>query len=223
MKTSKSPNNIINILKDLLFPLKCLGCNKDGYFICPLCLEKIEKPKQELDKNIFSLFSYKNPVARKIIWELKYHYKYKLAEDLGQFLFDNSKEKLSLILKDSSTRPILIVPIPLSRKRRWRRGYNQSDYIARGFCSCVNSNLFLLEKRILFKNKNTSPQAKIKDREERLKNIQGVFFIKGKEKINGKTIIIIDDVVTTGGTIKEAMRVLKNNGAEKVYALTLAH
>lgn len=223
MKTSKSPNNIINILKDLLFPLKCLGCNKDGYFICPLCLEKIEKPKQELDKNIFSLFSYKNPVARKIIWELKYHYKYKLAEDLGQFLFDNSKEKLSLILKDSSTRPILIVPIPLSRKKRWRRGYNQSDYIARGFCSCVNSNLFLLEKRILFKNKNTSPQAKIKDREERLKNIQGVFFIKDKEKINGKTIIIIDDVVTTGGTIKEAMRVLKDNGAEKVYVLTLAH
>ncbi len=223
MKTSKSPNNIINILKDLLFPLKCLGCNKDGYFICPLCLEKIEKPKQELDKNIFSLFSYKNPVARKIIWELKYHYKYKLAEDLGQFLFDNSKEKLSLILKDSSTRPILIVPIPLSRKKRWRRGYNQSDYIARGFCSCVNSNLFLLEKRILFKNKNTSPQAKIKDREERLKNIRGVFFIKDKEKINGKTIIIIDDVVTTGGTIKEAMRVLKDNGAEKVYVLTLAH
>jgi ComF family protein len=169
------------------------------------------------------LFSYKNPVARKIIWELKYHYKYKLAEDLGQFLFDNSKEKLSLILKDSSTRPILIVPIPLSRKKRWRRGYNQSDYIARGFCSCVNSNLFLLEKRILFKNKNTSPQAKIKVREERLKNIQGVFFIKDKEKINGKTIIIIDDVVTTGGTIKEAMRVLKDNGAEKVYVLTLAH
>lgn len=223
MKRSKSPNNIVNILKDLLFPLKCLGCNKEGYYICSSCLEKIQKSNQELDRNISALFSYKDSTIRKAIWELKYHHKYKLAEELGQFLFDNSKEKLSLIFKDSSIRPILIIPIPLSRRKRWRRGYNQSDYIARGFCSCVSSNLFLLEKRILFKNKNTLPQAKMKDKKDRLKNIQGVFFVKNKEKISGKTIIIIDDVVTTGGTIKEAMRVLKDSGAKKIYALTLAH
>jgi predicted amidophosphoribosyltransferase len=110
----------------------------------------------------------------------------------------------------------------ISRKEMEKR-LQSIDYIARGFCSNTNPNIFCLEKNVLLKIKNTQSQAKTKDRELRLKNIQGVFEVKNTEKIAGKTIIIIDDVVTTGGTIKEAMKVLEENGAEKIYAFTLAH
>jgi len=76
---------------------------------------------------------------------------------------------------------------------------------------------------LLFKKRETKPQAEIKNRRKRLENIKGAFFIKDKEKIKGKTILLIDDVVTTGGTLKEASLVLKEAQAKKVCAFTLAH
>lgn len=220
MKIKKVLNETIKILKNLLYPQKCLNCKKDGYHLCPSCLEKIKRSNQDLTKNISALFDYRDPVIRKAIWQLKYYYKYDLAEELGQFMFNSFKQKLTLIAEE---KPVLVIPIPLSRKKKWKRGYNQSDYIARGFCSNTNPNIFCLEKNLLFKIKNTQSQAKTKNKKLRLKNIQGVFEVRNTEKIAGKTIIIIDDVVTTGGTIKEAMRVLEESGAGKIYAFTLAH
>ncbi|MDD3972607.1 MAG: phosphoribosyltransferase family protein, partial [Clostridia bacterium] len=112
---------------------------------------------------------------------------------------------------------------PLSRKKKWVRGYNQSEHLAKAFCKEDKYNLFSFEKRLLFKKRETKPQAEIKNRRKRLENIKGAFFIKDKEKIMGKTILLIDDVVTTGGTLKEASLVLKEAQAKKVCAFTLAH
>jgi len=80
-----------------------------------------------------------------------------------------------------------------------------------------------LANNILIKPKETEHQARIRDRRERLKNIAGSFAVKNNEKIKGKNIILIDDILTTGATLSEAKKVLKQAGARKVIAFTVAH
>lgn len=223
MKTGKNIRKAKDILIDLLFPEKCLGCGERGQLICPLCLSKIAQKKEQASPNIYSVFSYKDPIARKAIWCLKYRHNYRLADRLGKIMFHLTKQKLPLFYKVNPLEKILVIPIPLSRKKKWVRGYNQSEHLAKAFCKEDKYNLFSFEKRLLFKKRETKPQAEIKDRKKRLENIKGAFFIKDKEKIMGKTILLIDDVVTTGGTLKEASLVLKEARAKKVCAFTLAH
>ena len=80
-----------------------------------------------------------------------------------------------------------------------------------------------LEKNILIKPKETEHQARIKDRRERLKNLIGSFAVKNGEKIKNKNIILIDDITTTGATLSEARKILKQYGARRIIAFTVAH
>ena len=142
----------------------------------------------------------------------------------------------------------ILIPIPLSPKRHHERGYNQAELICEEMIkisktrhltppkgkpwSPLSSNLergrgevFTLETNILLKPKETEHQARIKDRRTRLKNIIGSFTVKEteKNKIKNRNIILIDDIITTGATLTEAKKVLKQNGARKVIAFTVAH
>ncbi len=223
MEIRKKQQKKVGFLADLLFPNYCIGCKKRGFYICPSCLNDISKIDKEVLKNVWSIFDYRDPVVKRAIWELKYQHKYQLAHELGVFLYNFSLEKLSLILNDKPEGSILIIPIPMSKRKQWKRGYNQAYHIARGFHQKINSNSVSLDKNILIKKKKTEPQASIKNKYYRLKNIRGAFDVRGKNKIAGKTILLIDDVVTTGGTIQEASRVLRKAGAKKIYTFTLAH
>jgi competence protein ComFC len=145
--------------------------------------------------------------------------------------------------------PILI-PIPLSKKRRRERGFNQAELLCREIIKIQKKNrltpdpspyqgegcqrrgeVFTLATNILIKIKETEHQALIKDRNRRLKNLEGTFAVKNhrpneKEKANflkGKNIILIDDITTTGATLSEARRMLRASGARKVIAFTVAH
>jgi competence protein ComFC len=80
-----------------------------------------------------------------------------------------------------------------------------------------------LEKNILIKKIDTPHQAQIHDRSHRLKNVVGSFALKNSDMINGKNIILIDDITTTGATLSEARKVLKKSGAKKIIAFTVAH
>ena len=80
-----------------------------------------------------------------------------------------------------------------------------------------------VETDILYKIKETPTQVSIKNKEKRLKNLSNVFEIKNSEKIKDKNIILIDDVSTTGATLEEASRSLKNSGAKKIISLVVAH
>ena len=119
--------------------------------------------------------------------------------------------------------PVYIIPVPISKDRKENRGYNQSEIIAKSFCSAAPLNIFQLKNKIIFKKTNTIPQAKLNNRNRRLQNIKGAFEIKNSEQVRGKTIIIIDDVTTTGGTILEIMKLLKKSGAKKVLGFAVAH
>jgi len=212
-------DNILN----LLFPVECINCQAKNQIICESCLLKIKLHDKEIKDDITAIFNYRDPIVKKIIWELKYHNKRYLGNTLGRILYETMQEEIADMRIFASGKPIYVIPVPLSKKRRRYRGYNQSLLIAKGFCKMSDKNIFEIKNNIVFKKIETPPQASINDKKKRLKNILGVFDIKNKELIKNRNIIIIDDVTTTGGTMKEIMRVLKKAGAKKVTGFAIAH
>ncbi|MEK7588375.1 MAG: ComF family protein [Patescibacteria group bacterium] len=171
---------------------------------------------------IYSIYDYRDPLIKRAIWLLKYKGKKSLSKVFATSIYLNTLEEISeMMLLENFKNPILI-PIPLSKKRYRERGYNQAELIARELL-LLSPETFTLKKDILTKIKDTIHQAHIKDRKQRLKNITNSFNIKNKESIKNRNIILIDDVTTTGATLSEAKKVLKENGAKKIIAFTVAH
>ena len=110
------------------------------------------------------------------------------------------------------------MPVPISRKRFKERGYNQSELIAKEI-AC--SSKLELETECLFKTKNIIEQSKL-NKEERLKNIQGVYDLVNKGKLYKKKILLVDDIYTTGSTVNECARVLRKARPSKIGVFTLA-
>ena len=214
---------IKNLLLDILFPTKCLGCGTKNEILCNNCMVQIRTAERETDTNILAVFDYRDPLIRKAIWELKYHHKRYLGEKLGQLLYEFLIEDISDMKIDVSGRSIYIIPTPISNKKTKVRGYNQALAIAKGFCNSAEVGVFELKNKVVIKKIDNIPQVKISSRKRRLENVRGVFEIKNPEIIKGRTIIIIDDVTTTGGTIAEIMRILKKAGAKKVVGFAVAH
>ncbi|MFA5936789.1 MAG: phosphoribosyltransferase family protein [Candidatus Paceibacterota bacterium] len=153
-------------------------------------------------------------------------------------MYEKIIEELSELSVLNNFREPILIPIPLSKKRYKERGYNQSElicqelikidkktnlpHIRHGVYGALEKN-FSLEKNVLIKIKDTEHQVNIQDRRNRLKNLSDSFFVKNENLIKGKNIILIDDVLTTGSTLTEAKKILKNSGARKIIAFTIAH
>jgi ComF family protein len=146
-----------------------------------------------------------------------------LGRKLGNLLHYSLLEDITEIKIFSEGSPIYIIPVPITRMKKNIRGYNQSEVIAGGFCEEDKNNIFQIQNNIIYKKINTIPQAKIPNRNERLKNIRGSFEIRNQNLISGKTILVIDDVTTTGATMQEIIKVLKKYGAKKVIGFAVAH
>lgn len=116
---------------------------------------------------------------------------------------------------------ILLTPIPLTKKRFRERGFNQSEILAKEI-EKQNPELFKT-KNLLKKIRETEPQAKIKQRTKRLQNLKGAFVLGSKEGLTDKTVVLVDDITTTGATLREAKRVLKEAGFKKIFAVTIGH
>ena len=216
----------LNTIFNIIFPAKCILCDKGKADLCLDCLKDAPAAERESAKWIFPLYDYRYPAIKKSLWLLKYKGRKRLANVFAEIIYDKILEELSeLSILENFVEPILI-PIPLSSKRYRERGFNQAELICRELIkindSRHNTNL-KLENDILIKPKNTEHQARIKDRRNRLKNIIGSFAVKNSEKIKGRNIILIDDILTTGATLNEAKKTLKQAGARKVIAFTVAH
>lgn len=202
-------SKILSLLFDLLFPKLCLGCFEPGSFVCKKCFSGLKMSSEIIEISfIEKVFICCEPsqLLRNIIHEFKYHSNEVLADYLC-FLFKIRIQGLS-ILQDCTA-----VPVPLHQRRFNERGFNQSLLLAQGFILPCNDVL----KRIRF----TKPQAQL-NRKERLKNVTGAFEIRTGCKAP-KKILLIDDVCTTGSTLKECAAILRKNGAKEIYALTLTH
>jgi ComF family protein len=120
----------------------------------------------------------------------------------------------------------MVVPVPLHRYRQRQRGYNQAELLAQGFVKglarrTVGAKTLRLETRCLRRLRSTQPQTGL-DPRARLDNVRGVFAVVFPERIREKTILLVDDVMTTGATVSACAEALKGAGARRVVVLTLA-
>lgn len=154
-------------------------------------------------------------VTKKIIKALKFRFAKEVSNDISLHLVNYLKNEI-----DALPRNVYIVPIPLHKKRQNWRGFNQAEIIAESICERAGGKLVA---DLLLRVKQTKPQADL-DEKERIENIRGVFELNPKYQIRNSKIsyVLIDDVYTTGSTIREACKVLKRNGAKVVWGLTVA-
>ncbi len=216
-----------NLVLNFLFPRKCLGCgaeNPPEGALCGKCFKGIRRPSLPKKGDVFSAADYGDEVAKKAIWALKYRKVRSLAEPLAELIFRRVIK--GPLLKASRGGTWIIVPVPLSKKRLRERGFNQSELIAEHLSDKINADGGKMSVRaaagVLRKIKDTPSQVSIKDKEERLKNLAGSFGVKNPDLIKDKNIIVIDDVTTTGATLKEARAALKESGAKRVIAIAAA-
>ncbi len=132
-------------------------------------------------------------------------------------------EELSELSIMDNFRDAILVPVPLSQRRKRKRGFNQAELLTKELALTDGGVSFKLENNVLMKSRETVHQAHAENRTERLKNIIGSFSVVNPEKIKGQNIILVDDVITTGATLSEAKKVLNEAGAKKVIAFTIAH
>lgn len=171
---------------------------------------------------IFAVFQYRNALVRRMIWELKYRGNKKVARLCAGVLSRVIFENFPYTFSSPMCAPILI-PIPLTRARRRERGFNQNELVIEEIMKINTEKSFSFSFDALVKIRGTAPQSSIKNRAERLKNLNGCFAVTRSELVTGKNIILIDDVVTTGSTLTEARNALIVAGALSVQAIAIAH
>jgi ComF family protein len=235
-------SGIYPALKDVLFPATCLLCHQHlgragDLLLCPACAAQMpliqpplctccgkefpdSAPGSHLCGNCLQnppTFSRARAVFRynKFTAPLIYSFKYQgrtTARDTFAAL-----HKLVPSIGDLTV-PDLIIPVPLHKKRLRERGFNQSLELARLFFPKEKDKI---QPAILIRCRWTTPQAGL-DGHSRRQNLAGAFLVKEPQAINAKKILLIDDVLTTGTTVNECAKVLKQNGAAGIEVLTLA-
>lgn len=181
-------------------------------------LAELLRPAPLSDIPGISLCSYREPLVRALITEAKFHDSERAIALLGQVLASYLEEELAehaLIYKE----PLIIVPIPLSKRRMKERGYNQVERVVESALSHITSPHARISY-LLTRVRDTTPQTTL-PRTARLTNIVGAF--KAKELLGDERILLIDDVATTGATLKEAKETLERAGAKEINVLTLSH
>ncbi|MDD5397329.1 MAG: ComF family protein [Candidatus Moranbacteria bacterium] len=224
---------------DTFFPIRCLSCQKEGMWLCEICQTKILlqvehvcpicekmitpdgrtclgcKNKKSLNGMIVTC-SYKQSQVAQLIHFFKYRFIHDLHVPLGKLL-------VAKLQKTDIPLPNMVVPVPLHPRRlRWR-GFNQSALLAEHLAK----NLLLgseleLRQDVLIRHRHTSPQMHIKDYWARQSNIAGAFSVLPDADVKNKTILLVDDVATTGSTIFECAKILKIAGAKEVFAIVIA-
>lgn len=221
----------LNKISKIVFTNRCLLCGEVIELdekLCDSCkgLERIQSPRCTLcgaDKSkckckkhkneykaIAAPFYYKDSITLAVN-RCKSNEMPFLAEQFAVEMADAVSEEFSEMSFD------FITPVPLSRRSFFKRGYNQSELIAVKMAEILN----LQYADLLVKTENTKPQKERTARERRV-NLFGSFDVVDKDIVKGKTILLIDDVKTTGSTLNECSKMLKVYGAESVYCSTLA-
>jgi competence protein ComFC len=230
----------MNLILDILFPKKCAGCNKFGTYFCQSCIQNITQtdlvcPKCEkaaiggqthpicrrrygLD-GLWSLGIYQDPL-RGAIKKLKYKGIKAVSIILVNIILEYWAKYQPFLLdeiKKGQGKGWIVTAVPLHWYRENQRGYNQSSLVAVDLAYRMGLPYWEVLKRTRY----TKSQVKLKGR-ERHQNIKNAFSLNTKYQIQNTKVILVDDVWTTGSTLKECCFILKKAGAKKVWALTLA-
>lgn len=239
------PQRIVSFILDTIFPIVCLGCglfsttNKKKY-LCKSCLRLIPikkdlecigcRIKSPLGKtcaecrnwsldHLFVVSDYKNKVLEKTIKALKYRFVVDLTESIyhlvKRYIYFLVKEKhFNIIANDP-----VIIPVPLHYRRFNWRGFNQAEVIAKIIADITNLKT---ENTTLIRSSVSRPQAEVSTKSERLENMANQFSVYTNKEIEGKTLLLVDDICTTGATLNECAKILKETGAKKVIGFVIA-
>jgi len=213
--------NLISNGLDIFFPQFCLSCGREGNYLCQDCQGLLEistfhrpHPVQNL-KDLYIGLSYQNPLVKNLIQKFKYEpFVKELAKPLSSLIISH----FQLLDNQPDFSEYILAPVPLSKKRLKWRGYNQSEELGKELADFFKIPLVF---NCLAKIKETPPQMELEG-EARKENVRGVFLVKNNELIRGRKILLVDDVYTTGSTMKEAAKVLKEAGAKKIVGIALA-
>jgi len=201
------------LLAKALFPRKCFGCLSPGKYFCRTCRAKIFRTEREKLGEIdlvLSFSSYREPAVKNALRRLKYSSVRDLAEELAEIASES-------VMSHIGRKELLMTYIPMTEKRKRARGFNQAELLARKFAEKMEFEF----SPALLKARETKPQAEIKNREERFLNIKNAFSIAEGVSLP-EEIIVVDDIITTGATMREAARVLKSAGVQKVIGIAVA-
>lgn len=212
----------------LLFPPRCIFCggvltSKTGLEICKECFKKIEFMEEKNSRSDVLVPKGSNYDA--VVCACKYSGIVK--ETILKFKFTNKpsyyRTLAELLVKEIKLRALekeidLIVSIPLHRMKENTRGYNQSRLIAKYISKAIK----LPDKSsLVYKKRYTESQSRL-SKDERMKNVEGAFALSKKSTFSGKRVLLIDDILTTGSTLNECSKILKEAGAVSVIAGVIA-
>ncbi len=237
---------IKKVLKNIIFPKFCLGCGREGNYLCedckstldilenqkclcnknPLLLPDAGKCKKCSSKKLSGLYyatSYKeNYLIKRLISNFKHEpYVKELAQPFSLLIIDHfllSGKNLGKIFKKS-----ILVPVPLYKKELKKRGFNPATLLAEALSENLKNHPYFPSVSVpvvedcLIKTEPTPTEIKLKK-----ENIKDSFSCQNPKEIKGKKIFLIDDVYTTGATIEEATKTLKKAGAKRVFGITVA-
>ncbi|MBI1960704.1 MAG: ComF family protein [Candidatus Liptonbacteria bacterium] len=224
-----------NFLFDAVFPRMCLGCGKDAEdresFLCAACRNGLPRAQWvscgacggrvasfadfchiRTSFPIIAAFSYESETVRSLAKHLKYKHIRGIAGLFGAFLAD----AYGILIEDDGN--TIVVPVPLHLIRAWKRGYNQADLIATAFAVRMGLRV---ERSALVRVRMTRPQTSLSAK-RRQDNMRGAFIAPEPARVAGKRIILVDDVFTTGATMREAAACLRHAGAKRVIGLVAA-
>lgn len=214
-------------LLHILFPERCLFCGvviPAGCVFCPDCAEEIRQPRHPSVcascRKPFSVCTCGNTTVA------VYYYEEGAAEAIRRMKFEGERlcaeqlaGQMAAYWRDSGLAlPDVIVPVPLHWRDRFSRGFSQTEWLAKALSKELG---IPCEMAVLFKRRHTKKQHDLTQK-ERKKNLRGAFGSKTGERLNGKRILLVDDVTTTGSTFREAMRALNEAGVAEIVCLAAA-
>ncbi len=170
-------------------------------------------------KDLICIYHYKDPMVKRAILDVKSYGNKTIANILGKALYEALSLRLGENGYSENLERTLLVPIPMTQKNIRERGWNQCIILAKALKTHDTENRFELASEVLMKIRATEDQVG-KGRRERFKNLEGCF--KARSHVKGRNVIVLDDICTTGATLLEAKRALKEGGATNVLCIALA-
>ena len=228
--------DIKTLVLDTLFPISCLGCGTEGKYVCSVCQSKLTfNPEQicivckkpslaglthpkcqspHTADQLVCIYDYNDEIISRLIIRGKYYFIPDIFKLFGEIMAPKLQADYPTLIKPSE---IVLAPVPLHKWRQRWRGFNQAQVL----CESLAKSMDIKEASLLKRQKFTRTQKDL-EKTERQKNTANAFCLLPDADVKNQTVILVDDVATTGSTLLEAAKVLKRNSTAKVVCLAIA-